>query len=106
MLLFYVAFYPLSYIAVVHCYTVYTSHYCSSRLFLSSKQVKPPGLSAEACKEGTRSATSLVRVDFLSTLALVHLAFLVYLTQVGPGYVPSTGWLVNISLTFPTYSFR
>ena len=61
-------------------------------LFPSSKQVKPPGLSAEACKEGTRSATSLVRVYFLSTLALVHLDFCTYLTQVGSGYVPSTGW--------------
>ena len=61
-------------------------------LFPSSKQVKPPGLSAEACKEETLSATSLVRVYFLSTLALVHLDFCTYLTQVGSGYVPSTGW--------------
>ena len=103
-----ILFAPLSYIAVLHCCTctLYMSHYCSSPLFPSSKQVKPPGLSAEACKEGTRSASSLVRVDFLSTLALVHLAFLMHLTQVGPGYVPSTGWLVHISLSFPTYSFR
>ena len=76
-----------------HCTLLYTSHCWSSSLLLnSSKQVKPPGLSAEACKEETRSATSLVRVDFLSTLALVHLAFCTYLTQVGSGYVPSTGW--------------
>ena len=90
MLSFYVAFCP----TVLHrrCTLLYASHYCSLLLFPSSKQVKPPGLSAEACKEETRSATSLVRVYFLSTLALVHLDILVYLTQVGPGYVPSTGW--------------
>ena len=85
-------FYDTFCLTVLHFCTVYTSHCCSSQLFPSSKQVKPPGLSAEACKEGTRSATSLVRVHFLSNLALVHLAFLMHLTQVGPGYVPSTGW--------------
>ena len=90
MLLFYDTFF----LTVLHCRCtlLYTSHCCSSPLFHRSKQVKPPGLSAEARKEGTRSATSLVRVYFLSTLALVHLDFLTYLTQVGSGYVPSTGW--------------
>ena len=95
MLLFYVAFWPT--VTFVPLYIVVHIPLLFLPAFLRSKQVKPPGLSAEACKEGTRSASSLVRVYFLSNLALVHLAFLMHLTQVGPGYVPSTVWSTNPS---------